>query len=623
MIRKYFLTFFTSIMALSCGLVCPVYSAEINYPSAGWTVGPIFAKGDNGVNYCSMKNVYQSGQTLVFARDGNGSNSIGLDFQKPVMEAGRQYAVTMSVGAVMRRVTAVAATPQVMIMQMGDGGSFYNAIRNGERISFAVGKTEYVFGLTGTSEALTALGECSKSFNLGGKFAQVTFPFKREKTKENIAVVEKKKVAVVEKKHTPKKAVPKKAEDADQEPDISGVVLEDADQTEIDRLRTENKKISSAPQESQAEIKAELLHLKEKNKNLALLSEASRIEIQKKALADQDRVRGELSVLKEENRKLAEANAAMQKDSQDVIMTSRAQQEEIKAEIARLKEESRSEILRLKAENQNLSATAQNRQKEIEAEVARLKEENAGLGEMAKAAQKEKEKWALESQIGQERIKAEIARTREENRKITEAVSARKKEIEAATAHLREENEKLAAQIGKNEVTVPKEAANPSLPSSSPAPLPLVNKQEKKSGMLDVIRQILISSNITDGKGNSTKDGAYHWESEDLYGSLQEIAWIPGKTVREMAGDYIGQAGARCGGNFEQSLGNVKMTGDFIVVEAEIACIDGQDDAAAALLFIADSNGKLSVLTQEGAAEQMPEAIRKRELVVSAAAGGA
>src|ERR1035437_4173841 len=112
MIRRRFLRSGVAA-AFLCGFVQMCFAAGTHAsgisatPAHEWAVGPISAKSSNGASYCSMKNTYPDGQTLVFARDNQGSNSIALDFHKNFFDVSRQYNVRVRVGSVMRRVVAL------------------------------------------------------------------------------------------------------------------------------------------------------------------------------------------------------------------------------------------------------------------------------------------------------------------------------------------------------------------------------------------------------------------------------------------------------------------------------------------------------------------------------------
>ena len=138
-------------------------------PSGKWAVGPIATMGnDPASGYCSMKTSYKNGQMVVFARDQQGVNSLAIDFKKNKLDVGRQYGVVLAIPPyVMRQVTAVAATPRVLIMQMGHDPSFYDAVSLHEQMVIMLPSTgeRFAYGLAGTSAALGALDDCVKEMN--------------------------------------------------------------------------------------------------------------------------------------------------------------------------------------------------------------------------------------------------------------------------------------------------------------------------------------------------------------------------------------------------------------------------------------------------------------------------
>ena len=94
-------------------------AAPLNNPRGPWEVGPINALSSSGVGFCSMKNIYEDGKGLVFARDAEGSNSIAISFTKKTLTSGAQYTVELNAEGLKRDMVALAATPMVLIVQMG------------------------------------------------------------------------------------------------------------------------------------------------------------------------------------------------------------------------------------------------------------------------------------------------------------------------------------------------------------------------------------------------------------------------------------------------------------------------------------------------------------------------
>lgn len=159
-----FLLVQTAGIALAGDNIVPVSA-----PTGKWAVGPIaVAAGNQGSGYCSMKTSYRNGQTMVFARDQKGVNSLAIDFKKSKLDVGRQYGVVLAVPPyVMRQMTAVAATGHVLIMQMGRDIAFYDAIRRHDQMVVMLPATgeRFAYGLSGTSEALKNLDDCIRQMN--------------------------------------------------------------------------------------------------------------------------------------------------------------------------------------------------------------------------------------------------------------------------------------------------------------------------------------------------------------------------------------------------------------------------------------------------------------------------
>ncbi|MCK5555487.1 MAG: hypothetical protein KAI76_04560, partial [Alphaproteobacteria bacterium] len=112
--------------------------------------------------------------------------------------------------------------------------------------------------------------------------------------------------------------------------------------------------------------------------------------------------------------------------------------------------------------------------------------------------------------------------------------------------------------------------------------------------------------------------GVYRWESDNIFGSAQELPRAYGMSFSERAKEYVKQAASRCKGDFAEKTGEIKKVGRMDIFESEIVCLDGQNNAAAAILFMMD-RGRASVVIQEGTVDQMTAALSKRDLVVLAA----
>ncbi len=451
-----------------------------------------------------MKNTYQSGQMLVFARDGEGANSIALDFRKDQLVTGIQYEVTIHVGAVTRRMSALAATKQVMIMQMGTDKAFYDAVRRKNSIVFNIEKKNYGFNLDASvSDALNDLNDCSDSFQTGGKFLPMTVALKKSKVAD--MALQNDELSAEPETSPPSKKAPAQKTAVKAAPKTKTEPVTESDQglqSDVEKLRAENKKLL---QENQTTRQTLLEH-----KN----STAQAAE----KVAKQEALQTELSRAKAENERLAQE--------------SRSKQEEIKAEIARLK-----------AENEKLAQATRVDQDEIRAETERLKTEHDRLAD--------------------------------ESRTVRASAPARAEQ-------------RLPPQAEEN----------------------------------SALKNLLVASNVVSPEAfkADTAPGTYRWTADEMYGSAQPLPWISGRSFGEMANSYVQQAASLCKGSFAQKTGRVRKAGRLNVIESDMTCLDGENDAAAAVLFVAD-DGKLSVITEEGTVDQLTTAMSDRDSIISAASG--
>lgn len=151
-----------------------VPSVAVNTPKGDWLVGPINAPSSSGVGYCSMKNDFVDGLSLVFARDAEGSNSIALDFHKKLLKTGGQYEVTLKTGSAVRKSAAIAATSSVLIIQMGLERDFYNILLKKDALVMEFGAAQASFVLAGAPKAMEVLTQCAQALGKGQKFKETT-----------------------------------------------------------------------------------------------------------------------------------------------------------------------------------------------------------------------------------------------------------------------------------------------------------------------------------------------------------------------------------------------------------------------------------------------------------------
>lgn len=226
-------------------------------PKGDWIVGPIYASASSGKSFCSMKNSYDNGYSVVFARDATGSNSIALSFtEKKALAAGSQYYATFSVGPIRRMMISIAATTQVLITQMGDDPDFYDMLGRKNALYVEFNGQELVFGLAGTGKALEQLTACAAAVSLGDNFASVNVPALQAVR----ADIDDERVAddmPLPKVDPPKKAVTAVAADAlkqNRDLQLSEQALGSSLLAEVERLRREKERLQRENQAISARL---------------------------------------------------------------------------------------------------------------------------------------------------------------------------------------------------------------------------------------------------------------------------------------------------------------------------------------------------------------------------------
>lgn len=116
----------TSVMALS--------PAKVNMgslkPQGSWKVGTV----DQGSErYCAMVGTYNNNVVAAFARNPQGLGSLALDFGDAMFTPGKSYDVSLTAeGMSSRSFKGRASTERSLVVQIGQDGSFYDALsKNG------------------------------------------------------------------------------------------------------------------------------------------------------------------------------------------------------------------------------------------------------------------------------------------------------------------------------------------------------------------------------------------------------------------------------------------------------------------------------------------------------------
>lgn len=276
MIRHRFIKSCGAVFLLAC-LAQSALAAEDNSPLNNWAVGAV--SSDTNGRYCSMKTLYQEGQELVFVRDAKGETSIGIDFKKDILSEGYRYDVNVRIGSLTRKLAAIGATKQVVVMKVGMDKDFFKVFKDKNILSFNLIGKDFDFGLAGASIGLKALDTCADLLKSGRKFKQGS-------------VSSGKKV---------------KAEQQQKDQAL---------RQELEHLKTENKNFIQSSRNDRESIKADILKLQEESRKLAAASESER-----------ESIKNEISRLKKENEKLSlaaktaqEENNKLQEHAQKVVV---------------------------------------------------------------------------------------------------------------------------------------------------------------------------------------------------------------------------------------------------------------------------------------------------------------
>lgn len=267
------------------------------------------------------------------------------------------------------------------------------------------------------------------------------------------------------------------------------------------------------------------------------------------------------------------------------------------------------------------SLRAENKALELEnrAVLARLE-----AAELARRAVENKSETAVEQTRRElEESLAHLKRVVAENEALQQelaAARARGQELSSLQARLRDTETRIAsAERDKQEARRALEEAQKRAQQAMQAQAQRAAALAPAAGGNSRgVKDILARASVANGGAVIRTAGeAYNWETNGLYGSAEEYPWTQGQDFRQTAESYIASSATRCAGDFAYSLGQPARAGGIETIEAEIACVDGKNDAAAAVLFVADAD-RLVVITHEGATAQMETALASRAKVAAA-----
>lgn len=124
----------STAVLLTTTSVLAIAPAKVNMgtlkPQGSWKVGTV----DQGSErYCAMVGTYNNNVVAAFARNPQGLGSLALDFGDGMFTPGKSYDVSLTAeGLGARSFTGRASTERSLVIQIGQDGSFYDALsKNG------------------------------------------------------------------------------------------------------------------------------------------------------------------------------------------------------------------------------------------------------------------------------------------------------------------------------------------------------------------------------------------------------------------------------------------------------------------------------------------------------------
>lgn len=467
-------------------------------PETDWKVRQIPRKGKNGIGYCSLNKSFKSGQTLFLSKDASMSNTIAIDFQNELMEVGRQYVVILKAGDVSKKITAIAATPKIIIMKTGASNEIFDEFVKSKKAEFRVGADILKFRFSNSIiDALNKLTDCAASVKKGTKFrgqtiekssvtdamepvTSGTYVGGRKAKKATPPKVKEMPTTVVENDKVEERISPKRNEVAEiatrlvNKKGLKGYLRQKQRATgKLSLLKSPNQVVAGPSAEElelirQETLKEDLEQKKQINKlaetikklkreNQRLLADNQKIiktlEKQKVQSASSQSIvektrkelLGEINELRKTQKMLAMQDVELQKSSHNVILDTQNRQMEIISEIKRLREEN----ARLKSSATEDKTSSMKMIAKNKAEMDRLREENLQLALQQELEEEVRKKQEIKNEMEKNRIRSELVRLKSENTQLAMDLETGKSDIVWKTEQIKQQQRNIAraAQI--------------------------------------------------------------------------------------------------------------------------------------------------------------------------------
>ncbi|HYD67698.1 hypothetical protein [Azospirillum sp.] len=129
-------------------------------PMGDWAGGPSMAP-DGKLAYCVTEAVFDSGHTLMIARNAKGELNVGLQIPGASLPRGQDWPVKVTIDdKLVRERMAIATQADMLVVPHGPDEDLFNALMNGKELAVVSDSDRIAFQLKGTKKALVDLKTC-------------------------------------------------------------------------------------------------------------------------------------------------------------------------------------------------------------------------------------------------------------------------------------------------------------------------------------------------------------------------------------------------------------------------------------------------------------------------------
>jgi hypothetical protein len=129
-------------------------------PMGEWNGGPSMAP-DGKLAYCVTEAVFDSGHTLMIARNAKGELNVGLQIPGASLPRGQDWPVKVAIDdKLVRERMAIATQADMLVVPHGPDEDLFNALMNGKELAVVSDSDRIAFQLKGTKKALLDLKAC-------------------------------------------------------------------------------------------------------------------------------------------------------------------------------------------------------------------------------------------------------------------------------------------------------------------------------------------------------------------------------------------------------------------------------------------------------------------------------